>query len=339
MCAAGMVVGSALDDWPEEAKVSITAFAVAVATVIELPDSFDAPGKPFLLYFIISSFCALAFGLRAGLLAIATSSILSALFFEPVLSFKISNQSDQNCIFAFAAIGSANVLALARIKASIAARVRVREEQKSRLILSEMAHRVANNFSAAVSIIGRSSASVHDAGAKRALDDALNQLYIFASVHNQLRPDRDGNLIVDSKEFIGGLCAALEKTITSETSLRFQHSAASIALALPQAVSLGLIVNELVTNSVKYAFSKGYPGTIDVSVTVLGSECHVCVADNGTGIASKVNGSGRGLRLVEGLAVQLGGSFSLEKSTGGTLGRVRFSLPRDNATPSSPRRP
>ena len=102
--------------WPGQTKFALTAFAVAIATIIELPESFDAPGKPFLLYFIISALCALAFGHGFGLFAIATSSVLSALFFEPVHTFWLSNQKDLIDFIAFAIVGSASVLTLARIK-------------------------------------------------------------------------------------------------------------------------------------------------------------------------------------------------------------------------------
>ena len=150
---------------------------------------------------------------------------------------------------------------------------------------------------------------------------------IFASAHNQLRPGRDGDLQVDSKEFIGGLCAALEKTIRLGLCLSFEHPAASIPLQLPQALALGLIINELVTNSVKYAFLDGRSSAIIVTLAVLERDCYLCVADNGTGKAAEVKGSGRGLKLVNGLAQQLGGGFRIETSPQGTRGEIRFPLP------------
>jgi two-component sensor histidine kinase len=317
-----------IDDWRWQIKFTVTAFAVAIATIIELPDSFDAPGKPFLLYFIVSVLCTLAFGVRAGLLAIAASATLSTIFFDPVFSFWVSNPKDVADIAVFAAIGSINVLTLAWIKAANAADVRSREQQTSRLLLSEMAHRVANNFASVISIVGRTSAAIHDADAKRTLEDALNQLRIFASIHNQLRPGRDGDLQVDSKEFIGGLCAALEKTIGERAHLSFEHAATSIPLQLPQAVALGLIINELVTNSAKYAFLDSHGGTIIVTLVVREWDCHLCVADNGTSKAAGLRGSGRGLKLVNGLAQQLSGGFSIHTSPQGTRGEVRFPLPK-----------
>jgi two-component sensor histidine kinase len=204
--------------------------------------------------------------------------------------------------------------------------VRVREQQTSRLLLSEMAHRVANNFASVISIVGRTSAAIHDADAKRALEEALNQLRIFASVHNQLRPGRDAHLQVDSEEFIGGLCAALEKTIAPGAHLSFEHPAASTPLKLSQATALGLIINELVTNSAKYAFLDGHGGKIIVTFAVLDRECRLCVADNGAGKAVEAKGSGRGLKLVNGLAQQLSGGFSIECSPEGTRGEIRFPL-------------
>src|SRR5262249_28984591 len=163
--------------------------------------------------------------------------------------------------------------------------------------------------------------------AKRALQDALNQLHIFANVHNQLRPGRDGDLQVDSNEFIGGLCAALGKTITPSAHLSFEHPPTGIPLKLPPAITLGLIINELVTNSVKYAFSERHSGTIVVTLAVREGYCELCVADNGAGRAAEAKGHGMGLGLVSGLAQELGGGFSIETLPQGTRGEIRFPLP------------
>lgn len=317
----------ATDLWPRQTKFALTALAVALATIIEVPESFDAPGKPFLLYFIASAFCGLAFGPRFGLLSIAASALFSVLFFDPVYSFWLSNRKDLVDIIAFAFVGSASILILARIKASVIAGPSARE-QTSRLMLNEMAHRVANNFAAAVAILGRASTSVRDIDAKRALDDALNQLHIFASVHGQLRPDTGGNLCVDGTEFIGGLCVALKKTAPRGAKCKFEDPGISIALMLPQAVALGLIVNELVTNCFKHAFPAGRPGTIFVTLRVHDDECQICVADNGVGTSTQTRGGGRGLALIEGLAQQLNATFSTETSPAGTRGKVRFPLSR-----------
>lgn len=312
--------------WPVQIKFALTAFAVALATIIELPETFDAPGKPFLLYFIMCTLCALAFGHRFGLLAIAASSVLSVLFFDPVYIFWLSNRKDLIDIVAFALVGSAGVLILSRIGASIIAGDRIREQKTSRLMLREMAHRVANNFASATSILERASTTVHDIDAKRALDDALNQLHIFARVHQQLQADTDGNLSVDCKEFIAGLCVALEESAARTAHLKFEHFNINIPLSLPQAVALGLIINELVTNSIKYAFSDARRGTITVSVRAWGEKCHVWVADDGAGMADEAKGGGRGLGLVQGLAQQLEGHFCIESSPAGTAAEIRFPL-------------
>ena len=319
--------------WPVQIKFALTAFAVSLATIIELPEFFDAPGKPFLLYFIMSALCALAFGHRFGLLAIAASSVLSVLFFDPVYAFRLSNRKDLIDIIAFTLVGSTGVLTLAKIGASIIAGDRIREQKSSRLILREMAHRVANNFASATAILERASTTVHDIDARRALGDALNQLHIFGRIHQQLRPDADGNLSVDCKEFIGGLCTALEETAARAAHLKFEHSNLNIALSLPQAVALGLIINELVTNAAKYAFPGARRGTITVSMKAYGKKCHVRVADDGAGKALEAKGSGRGLRLVEGLAQQLEGSFCIESSSAGTTAEIRFPLPQISYKP------
>jgi two-component sensor histidine kinase len=322
----------ATNAWSQRVRWAITGAAVAAATFIQLPVSIDVPGEPFLLNYIVAATCTLAFGRSSGIFAIGASSVLSVLFFTPAFSLRINSAADLIAIEAYAAIGTVSVVALARMMASIiaereAAQLSTKAEQTSRLMLKEMGHRVANNFAAAATIIRQKSAAVHDTDAKTALDEAFNQIHIFASIHSQLRADGNGIITIDSKEFIGGLCEAVGNTLSSKGNLRLEHLECSIPLLLSQAVPLGLIINELLTNSAKYAFPRDRSGTISVSFNVYGNECCVCVADDGKGFDGQVNGTGKGLRLVKGLSQELGGNFEIESSAQGTIAGVRFPVP------------
>jgi two-component sensor histidine kinase len=95
-----------------------------------------------------------------------------------------------------------------------------------------------------------------------------------------------------------------------------------------EAVAVGLVVNELLTNAAKYAFG-GVPGMIRVSVDHDGNGgVEIMVADDGCGFNPEAASAGLGDRLVRSLVGQLGGDFSIQSGDGGTLARVRYATAR-----------
>jgi two-component sensor histidine kinase len=91
------------------------------------------------------------------------------------------------------------------------------------------------------------------------------------------------------------------------------------------AIPIGLIVNELVTNALKYAFPSDTNGTITVVLKRASGELHLTVADNGRGVDTRRADSGLGGRLVEGFTRQLGGRIERESTSRGTT--VRLIMP------------
>jgi two-component sensor histidine kinase len=96
-------------------------------------------------------------------------------------------------------------------------------------------------------------------------------------------------------------------------------------LPTDQAIPMGLIVNELVTNALKYAFPSETKGTVMVTLKRVPGELRLTVADDGKGIDIRRADSGLGGRLVEGFAQQLGGQVERESGSQGTT--VRLILP------------
>jgi two-component sensor histidine kinase len=85
---------------------------------------------------------------------------------------------------------------------------------------------------------------------------------------------------------------------------------------------MGLIVNELVTNALKYAFPSDTNGTVMVALKRAPEVLRLTVADNGKGVDARRSDSGLGGRLVEGFAAQLGGRIERESSSKGTTVRL-----------------
>ena len=93
-------------------------------------------------------------------------------------------------------------------------------------------------------------------------------------------------------------------------------------LPTDQAIPMGLIVNELITNALKYAFPSDTNGTVVVMLKRASGELRLTVADNGKGVDPRRADSGLGGRLVVGFAAQLGGRIERESSSKGTTVRL-----------------
>jgi PAS domain S-box-containing protein len=199
------------------------------------------------------------------------------------------------------------------------------------LLLLELTHRVKNSLmiiAAMVSIEARSHKS--DEG-KAALErvshriNALGQLYSKLSNANTVEA-------VDTATYLDELCRDLIASVHKEggTSIVLKTDIESELLPTDRAITIGLMVNELVTNAVKYAFPGDTKGTVLVTLKRAPGELRLTVADDGQGVDPRRADSGLGGRLVEGFAQQLGGQLKRKSGNKGTI--VRLTLPSPEAS-------
>jgi two-component sensor histidine kinase len=332
----------AMHRWPWWARLSVTAAALAIAYVFQIPLGREAPGEPFLLFFLVVISAALAFGRGVGLLAVGLSTFLSFFFFESNGSFPLHHAADLVRIELYALLAAASVVGLARLAAALiaadeTARALERSEHANSVLLRELAHRVANNFASVASLIRRKASLVDDADARSVLNEAVEQVMVLARVHSRLRPEKDQGSL-DSKGFMEELCADLQASVAPGRPLAVECKAVSSPLGLAEAIPLGLIVNELVTNAVKHAFPDGRAGTIRVRLERAGTRLCLCVDDDGLplGAGRGEEGTGLGLDLVRALAQQLDGR--LEVAPTRTRGKfcVEFPAPKADAFVQQP---
>jgi two-component sensor histidine kinase len=164
------------------------------------------------------------------------------------------------------------------------------------------------------------SDSVSDAKAKSVLDDAIEQVRVMARVHRRLRAGGH-DLTLDIKAFIDELCDGLKSSMARGLPISIECNADSRPLYMDQAVTLDLIINELVTNAIKHAFPDRRTGRIHVAFTALSDGSRLVVEDNGVGFDER-RSVGIGDDLVRGLARQLGGNLQIQSSTAGTSFRL-----------------
>jgi two-component sensor histidine kinase len=143
---------------------------------------------------------------------------------------------------------------------------------------------------------------------------------VLGRVHDRLTHG-DGAAVVDLKTFLGDLCNDLRTSLAGLRPVAVRVELESHVRPMEQAVPLGLILNELLTNALKYAFPGEREGTISVRLERCGDELCLVVADDGVGLASTDGGgggapAGMGQRLVRSLTQQLGGRVSIDSRPG-----------------------
>ncbi len=194
------------------------------------------------------------------------------------------------------------------------------------LLLQELAHRVKNSLqfiAAMVMIELRRHKSGEGRAALQRVSHRITALgHLYAKLTNA-DPVED----VDAASYLEELCRDLILSIQKEgdTAIVLKTDIAKERLPTDRAIPIGLIVNELVTNALKYAFPGERKGTVTVSLKREPGELRLTVADDGQGLDPRGADSGLGGRLVDGFAQQLGGQVEWKSGRTGTT--VQLILP------------
>lgn len=192
--------------------------------------------------------------------------------------------------------------------------------EEKELLIREVHHRIKNDMSAIQSLLSLQANSVANISARDALLEARNRVTMMGGIYDDLYRQSDF-AEVDAALLIERLTAEIGRTLPSADRAIIDTKVSETRVPSKVAFPLGIIVNELVTNSLKYAFA-GFEreGRIAVSLTT-GSDgrLHIKVSDNGTGIpAEKLEQKkfGFGLTLVQAFAAQHGGTLNLRVEDG-----------------------
>ena len=181
--------------------------------------------------------------------------------------------------------------------------------EETDLLLRELRHRIRNDLSNVIAVL-RLQAKTANQEAAEHLQTAAERLHVLAKVHQRL--SRQGHSpVVEMKGFIEELCSELRATLLALKPVALETDLDEIRLGSARAVSVGLIVNELVTNAIKYAYPDDREGTICVYLTCDEEVVEIGVEDDGIGtdVEQSEAGTGLGHRLVRSLSAQLGGRF------------------------------
>jgi len=185
-------------------------------------------------------------------------------------------------------------------------------------LLKEIHHRVKNNLQTVVSLLESQSAYLQS-DALAAIQDSQNRVHAMSLVHQKLYLT-DNVASIDMATYLKQLVSYL-RTSFNAVGIQFQVEVSAIELDVSQAIPVGLIVNEAITNSIKYAFIPGQQNkTIIVSMMYVEKQMNLVIADNGTGFSvESKNAEGLGLRLMKGLTEDIQGALTIGSENGTSI--------------------
>ena len=196
---------------------------------------------------------------------------------------------------------------------------------ENELLLKEIHHRVKNNLEVVSSLLALQSEQIDDQGIKDAMQEGQNRVQSIGIVHQKLY-QRNNLAAIEMKDYFLDLSESILDSFGAEDRVTIECAMDQLDVDIDTAVPLGLIVNELLTNTLKYAFPVGQRGKVQIRLNKsLEGILNLEVSDNGVGKSGRTQGTGFGTQLVSLLTRQLSGSIR-EEVKNGTMIYFDFNL-------------
>ena len=191
-------------------------------------------------------------------------------------------------------------------------------------LLCEVHHRIKNNLQAVSSVLDLGALKSDSPEAKQVIWEGQSRINAMALVHEKLYQSDDPER-VDLKPYVEDLVRNIASTFSREgTSIDLKVDVQDLKFNSETAVSCGFMINELITNSYKYAFPHDRDGNVLVKLSEPEAGLYkLTVSDDGVGLCQDIAPENMGLRMVRSIATQLDGSFDVS-SNGGTRITVEF---------------
>jgi len=327
----------------------IAAAAAYAALVLCLGRALAVSANYFVIIPVIVSAVAFGFwgGLAAGVLGLPANLLLFHLLGHPEFSPASKPIAEFSGVVLGAALGYLSDL-YGKLQAEIERRMRTEEtlvlalEDKD-VLLQEVNHRVRNNLNVIKSLIGLQAARNKDPAFQAAARQLQQRVFAIALVQEQLY-GKTGISRLRPSEYVPQLVANLLKAFGAKATVAMSVDDGDESLSMDQATPLGLIISEVITNSMKHAAREGGESLIRVEFAREDGQWILRLADDGPGFDPAACGrAGLGLKLVETLCRQLGGSYSLNAEAGTAFAFAFPALHAAGAAPSAegdrPRRP
>lgn len=196
--------------------------------------------------------------------------------------------------------------------------------QQHDLLLKEIHHRVKNNLQIISSLLNLQARYISDPRALQVFNNSQNRVKSMALIHEILYQENNFSHI-DFTKYIRRLMSYLLHSYRGDLrDITLKITSRNVQFGIDTAISCGLIINELVSNSLKHAFPEKSKGEVWIELETNKNQVNLLVCDNGIGLPRNFdirNSQSLGLKLVLGLVNQLGGIISLDRTRG-----ARFSI-------------
>jgi len=194
------------------------------------------------------------------------------------------------------------------------------------MLMQELTHRVKNSLQLIAAIVMIEARGLERSEGKAALERVSRRITALGHLYSKLS-EADTFETIDAATYLNELCRHLIASVykDGDTFIMLKTDIESELLPADRAIPIGLNVNELVTNAVKYGFPGEAKGTVMVTLKRVPGELRLTVADDGQGLDPRRADSGLGGRLVDAFAQQLGGQVERKSDSQGTA--VHLILP------------
>jgi len=186
------------------------------------------------------------------------------------------------------------------------------QNEEKEFLLKEIHHRVKNNLEIVSSLLALQSSRISDPKISEAMQKSQQRVQSMSMIHQKLYQGKSLT-IIEMKDYFENLGNQIINSFDAQDRVEITYPMQTLDLDVDLAVPIGLIVNELLTNSLKYAFPNGASGRIEVSLKEVEETLYLNVSDNGIGQpeSERKSGTGFGTQLIQLLTRQLEGKMRL----------------------------
>ena len=313
---------------PALVEIAIGLATALAATAARLPlEPLLGQRAPYALVFLGVVVACVLGGWRSGLIALVTGQLLTLFtVVDPRWSFSGLDSQGLGG-FLFSSTSQLLILAVVALYQREVARALGTQERQMDLLseaLREIDHRTKNNYQTVVALIALQAKQAHAPEVRQALQEAADRVHAVSLASDKLALRSENLGTVRLGDHICDLCEQIKRGLSSE-QIKVECDVANFATSTEKAIYISIIVNELVTNTLKHAFREAAEGIIRVSSKVdQEGVAIIVVEDNGSGMAPASSGArtGLGTRLVERFVRQIDARHLVTSSASGTVHNI-----------------
>jgi two-component sensor histidine kinase len=280
---------------------------------------------PYAFVFLCIIVACLLAGWRSGAIALVTGQTLVWLLVGQSTA-NVSVQQGRIGGFIIATVSQLIMLLIITLYQREVARGVLEQDRRMELLdqaRREIDHRAKNNFQTVLSLVQLQAGRETDANVKQALKQVADRILAISVATEHLAIRSEDLATVRLRDHLCELCAQLERGL-ARGDVHVECDISDVTTNADTAIHLAIIVNELVTNSLKHAFAEGRSGLVRVRSKMIGESLELEVTDDGDGMKTRSpsSGSGLGRKLVETFAKHLNAKVEISTSSAGTTHKI-----------------